>query len=186
MKIISGIFKGIINFFNLLLNYKAKYSQKDIKYKEKSLAKKIFLIIEMVAIPLIVLAFGLFFIPKCRSNALAYIVAVIGFIILGIGTVEFLIMNSVLGFRNMFFSAFEEHIIDPLKNKIKENVEITEDGIEIKTNETQTEDLGHTVKTDATNQKRHNKIDLTIGILGIVMTVVFIGLAILVGSKTIV
>lgn len=183
MRIFSTILKGIIRFFNLILNYKSKYNRKNLRYKGKSFARKVFLIIEMIAIPIIVLAFGLFFIPKCQSNVLAAIASILGYIILGIATVEFLIMNSILGFRNMFVSTIEEKLRSGIKKVIDKNIEITENGIDLKEENPQEEIVQINQIDD--NQKRCRKIDLVIGILGIVLTVAFIALAILVGSKTI-
>ena len=187
MKIFFSILKGIFNVFDWLLNYKRKYDRKNFYYKEKSLGKKIFLIVEMVAIPLLVLAFGLFVIPKCQSNPVAAIVAILGYIVLGIATVEFEIMNSILGFRNMIVSSFEEHVGNALENVVSQNIEISENGIEIKEDNKQTEEFGEIKEhnSDKEIQKRCRKIDLAIGILGIVMTAAFIGLAIFVGTKTI-
>ena len=183
MKVIAVIIKGIIRFFDLILNYKSKYDRKNLRYKGKSFARKVFLIIEMFAIPLIVLAFGLFFIPKCQNNVFAAIASILGYIILGIATVEFLIMNSILGFRNMFVSTIEEKLKSGVKKVINQNIEITENGIDIKEDSQQIE-VEQTNELD-NNQKRCRKVDLLIGILGIVLTVAFIALAIFIGSKTI-
>ena len=190
MRIFWSIFKGIIEIFNFFFNYKRKYEQKNFRYQGKSLSQKIFLIVEMIAIPCLVLAFGAFVIPQCEVGTIQYVVAVLGYILLGIATVEFLITNTILGFRNMVISKIRDHIERDIKDAINQNFEITENGIEIKEDgdEIQESNLGPIVETNGPNNEKEGlrKIDLTIGILGIILIFAFIGLATLIGSMNIV
>ena len=186
MGVFTAICKGFARVLGWIVNYKAKYDRRNFRYQQKSLGKKIFTLVEMFLVPILVLAFGLFIIPECYDYPVALIVAIIGYIVLGIQTVEFEIMNSVLGFRNMFVSRLEEYVGNKLNDVLPTGIEIDENvtGIEIKTDETPEEEKME-IKEDDTEKKRCRKIDLLIGIFGIVLTVAFIGLAILVGAKTI-